>query len=58
MGIVDVYDATTTRRSYKPAFSDERACQELHQDVQRGWRREDLVEAFLAVRLSCLDRDP
>ena len=58
MAIVDVYDAMTTRRSYKPALSDERACQELHQDVHRGWRRQDLVEAFLAVRLSCLDRDP
>ena len=49
IGIVDVYDAITTKRPYKPALSPERAFEELRSEVQRGWRRSDLVEAFISV---------
>jgi response regulator RpfG family c-di-GMP phosphodiesterase len=51
MGIVDVYDAITTARPYKPAAPPARACEELLKEVQRGWRRPDLVETFIALRL-------
>ena len=27
-----------------------RACEELMDEVRRGWRRKDLVEAFIMVR--------
>jgi len=46
MGIVDVYDAVTTARPYKPAASAERAFEELASEARRGWHREDLVDAF------------
>ncbi len=49
MGIVDVYDALTTARPYKTAASSEFACDELMSEVKRGWRRTDLVEAFIAL---------
>jgi putative two-component system response regulator len=49
MGIVDVYDAITTARPYKPAAAPEHACAELMREVERGWRRRDLVEAFIAL---------
>ena len=49
MGVVDVFDATTTERSYKPAASVERACEDLRQEVECGWRRADLVETFIAL---------
>ena len=50
IGIVDVYDAITTDRPYKPAASLDRAFEELREEVRRGWRRADLVEAFIAVK--------
>jgi putative two-component system response regulator len=49
MGIVDVYDAITTARPYKAAATAARAYEELMGEVRNGWRRVDLVEAFIAV---------
>ena len=49
MGIVDVYDAITTARPYKAAAAPGRAYEELMGEVRNGWRRVDLVEAFIAV---------
>lgn len=49
MGIVDVFDAITTPRPYKPALPAARACAELRAEVQRGWRREQLVESFIGM---------
>ena len=51
MGIVDVFDAITTTRPYKAAATSERAYAELMQEVKRGWRRRDLVEAFIALKI-------
>jgi len=46
IGIVDVYDAMTTTRPYRRALTPEVALAELANEVSRGWRRSDLVEAF------------
>jgi putative two-component system response regulator len=49
MGVVDVFDAITTARPYKPALPPARACAELREEVRRGWRREALVESFIGM---------
>ena len=47
MGIVDVFDALTTERPYKVALPFARAEEELQREAARGWRRADLVNAFI-----------
>jgi len=49
IGIVDVYDALTSTRSYRAAMSVEDALAELHKC--KAWWREDVFEAAV----SCLD---
>lgn len=51
MGIVDVYDAITTARPYKVAATPEQGYAELIEEVKRGWRRKDLVDAFIALKI-------
>jgi putative two-component system response regulator len=47
MGIVDVFDALTTPRPYKPALSVARALEELEIEVCRGWRDRELLQAMV-----------
>ena len=49
IAIVDVYDAMTTARPYKPAFTVQRALEELMAEAAKGWRDRALVEEFAAV---------
>jgi putative two-component system response regulator len=46
IGVVDVYDAVTTRRPYQGPHTNEEAIDILRGHARRGWRRPDLVEAF------------
>jgi putative two-component system response regulator len=50
MGIVDVYDALTTQRPYRNAMKPETAFELLLQEAAKGWRRRDLVDAFINLR--------
>jgi putative two-component system response regulator len=52
IGVVDAYDAMTTARPYKRAFTREEACDELRNEVTRGWKRKDIVDAFVDLLLS------
>ena len=49
LGVVDVFDALTTSRPYKPAMAAADAYRELQREVGRGWRRADLVARFLRL---------
>ena len=49
IGIVDVYDAITTARPYKPALPPEDACEQLRREADRGWRDPALVNVFIAT---------
>jgi putative two-component system response regulator len=53
MGIVDVYDALTTQRPYRPPMTADQAFSTLQQEVARGWRRRDLVDAFIDLCQRC-----
>ena len=44
--IVDVYDALTTKRSYKRAFSSTEALKTMKEEVARGWWDSDIFGQF------------
>jgi putative two-component system response regulator len=45
----DIYDALTTERPYKAAYSPERALETLRAEAAAGWRDPRVVEAFADV---------
>ena len=49
LNVVDGYDALTTERPYKLAYSREEAFRELRQEAARGWKFPVLVEEFIAI---------
>lgn len=44
--IVDIYDALTSRRSYKDAWSNERTFKVMHEEVKKGWWDGDVLEVW------------
>jgi putative two-component system response regulator len=49
IGVVDVFDALVTSRSYHAARTPDAALEILSQEVNRGWRRRELVDALRAT---------
>ena len=43
---VDIYDALTTERPYKRAYSPEEALAIMREETKRGWRDPLLVDVF------------
>jgi putative two-component system response regulator len=59
VGITDVYDALTTDRSYRGAWTREAACAELARETALGKWRPDLVDLFIGLAQSGeLDQTP
>jgi putative two-component system response regulator len=48
--VVDIYDALTTARSYKPAYSKEEALEILKEEAAKGWRDPELVSLFVSMQ--------
>jgi putative two-component system response regulator len=49
VAVVDAYDAITTDRPHKAARTQQEAFAELREDARKGWKRETLVESFVAM---------
>ena len=47
--IVDVYDALTTARPYKEAYSQEKAFRIMREEVVKGWWDPELCELFIEM---------
>ena len=52
MAVVDVYDALSTQRPYKKAFSPEKCFQILREEVAKGWWDREIVENFIELMQS------
>ena len=46
---VDIYDALTSARPYRPAYNHERACSILREEATKGWRDPGLVDALVGL---------
>lgn len=47
--VADIYDALTTARPYKPAFSHQHAIEIMMEEARRGWRDPEVVPLFAEV---------
>lgn len=55
--VADIYDALTTARPYKPAFSRQHAIEIMMEEARRGWRDPELVPLFAEVSQRSLEAD-
>jgi cyclic di-GMP phosphodiesterase len=46
---VDIYDALTTERPYKPAYAREQACAIMREETAKGWWDPNTVAALIAL---------
>jgi putative two-component system response regulator len=53
--VADIYDALTTARPYKPAFSHQHAVEIMQEEARRGWRDPELVPLFAQVTQAGLE---
>lgn len=44
--VIDIYDALTSDRPHKRAYSPHEALQIMYQEAQKGWRNPDLIDQF------------
>jgi putative two-component system response regulator len=57
MQVVDIYDALTTERPYKPALSSDAAFALMEEEASRGWRDPELVWLFSNTLKSAASSD-
>jgi putative two-component system response regulator len=51
---VDIYDALTNSRPYKPAFSPTKALHIMKEETERGWRDPEIVKLFFTLHDSVI----
>ena len=58
MQMADIYDALTTSRPYKVAFTHEQAIEIMREEAQKGWRDKELVYLFSRISEGWSNEDP
>jgi putative two-component system response regulator len=53
---VDIYDALTNPRPYKPAFSPNKALRVMQEETERGWRDPEIVKLFFTLHDSVITK--
>jgi putative two-component system response regulator len=56
MQIADIYDALTSRRCYKPAYSPAKALKIILEETSRGWRDPQIVEFFVQLHKDVISK--
>ena len=54
--VADIYDALTSPRPYKPAFSESQALMVLQEETDRGWRDPEIVALFYQLHREVLSQ--
>ena len=54
--IADIYDALTSPRPYKPAFSPAKALRMIREETDRGWRDPAVVELFFVLHKNVISK--
>jgi cyclic di-GMP phosphodiesterase len=54
--VADIYDALTSPRPYKPAYTPDRALEIIAQETDRGWRDPQIVSLFFRLHKDVLSR--
>jgi len=57
MQIADIYDALTSRRCYKPAYSPAKALKTIQEETGRGWRDPQIVELFSRLHKDVISKN-
>jgi HD-GYP domain-containing protein (c-di-GMP phosphodiesterase class II) len=54
--IADIYDALTSARPYKPAYSVKQALQIIEEETKQGWRDPEIVNLFFKLHSGVVSR--
>jgi putative two-component system response regulator len=57
MQVADIYDALTSRRSYKPAYSQAKALEIILEETALGWRDPQIVDLFLLLHKEVISKN-
>ena len=57
MQIADIYDALTSSRTYKRAYSPAEALETIREETDRGWRDPQIVKLFLRLHTHVISKD-
>ena len=55
--LIDIYDALTSERPYKKAFTSVEALSVMQKETDSGWRNPKLMQQFAEFILSCYENE-